>query len=131
MKIETYYPDEKGRIVINGVTLRIRENVKYKNYCRASEDLKRIKKILIFGEIFVILGVFFLIGSVGHIELYSLIDALDPWDISTYYIFDSIGTVFLILGFIVVKWGSSKETVYKRWIDEYLGQYDADEEAVG
>lgn len=130
MEIKWYTPDENGKVNIDGLVFKVRENVKYKNYMNALDNIDRVKLFVTFGAFSFILGFILLLGSVGRIELYSLTKEIDTWGVGKYLLLDAVGSVFLLAGVILARYGWTKEQVYQKWIDAYLGQYTTDEEAV-
>ena len=120
MEIRKFYADERGRIVINGAVLRVRETEKYKNYKVAVNSIKVTKSILIAGVVSFFIGLFLVFGSVGHVELLSLVEEADTWEPMVYLILCSIGTFSLILGMVFINWGYPRFSTYEKWIREYL-----------
>jgi hypothetical protein len=89
------------------------------------QNIRKSKIESTIGIVIFVISLFILIGSVGHVELMSIKEIQDDWKLSTYIILDSIGTVLMFVGIFVMKWGYSKETIYEKWIDEYLEQNTA------
>lgn len=128
MKVDILTTDEKGWVVINGVRVRIKENVCHKHYREAVKNYRKVYIISTVGILIVLLGILLFTGLVGHSELLSLLKEEDTWTLKSYILYNTVSVCILLIGFLIAKWALAKESIYKSWIFKYYEQYGVDKE---
>ena len=130
MKVERLYTDEKGYITIEGTRIRVKENVCYMNYVKATENYPKVRFVNSVGFLIFLIGLLIISGLIGHSELISSVKIEDTWSVKTYIILNGVGMFVMLMGILVVKWGLVKECIYNKWIEKYDEQIKCGKEAL-